>query len=270
MKGRKSSGDIEHSGTYPTREGRTILSSFREWGDCPIVTFSSLERLDSVGQGPFVRDLENSDWSPSNLHDLLGPHEWNERVELNQCFLTFFIMKTPFKQQQKIETAPSPSPSTTHVNSGYNCHSVYEFSGPSRSICISFMEILYIWEKYIYRQAILQCRVVGCLVCFWNYRPLAHVHRFLMDLDWEALNWLSSSQICTSCVALSQDKIPGLVSLFLSANWRSFVEEILCRDHISVCISKRFSKLCQTSLKWMGMNKDVFVHFSLVLSNTFI
>ena len=75
MKGRKSSGDVERSGTYPAREGRTILSSFREWGTCPIVTFSSLERMDSVGQGPFVWELENSDWSPSDLQDLLGPHE---------------------------------------------------------------------------------------------------------------------------------------------------------------------------------------------------
>lgn len=30
MKGRKGSGDIENSGTYPGREGRTILSSFRK------------------------------------------------------------------------------------------------------------------------------------------------------------------------------------------------------------------------------------------------
>ena len=75
MKGRKSSGDVECSGTYPAKKGRTILSSFREWGTRPIVTFSSLERMDSVGQGPFVWELENSDWSPSDLQDLLGPRE---------------------------------------------------------------------------------------------------------------------------------------------------------------------------------------------------
>lgn len=222
-KWRKSSGDVERSGTYPAIKGRIILSSFREWGACPIVTFSSLERMDSVGQGPFVWELENSDWSPSDLQDLLGLHEWNESVGLDQCFLTFFIMETPFKQQQKIETAPSPS--TVHVTVAVtvivSMNSVVPleaFVFHSWKFC-TYDKNTFTGKPFVSVGGVFGVRLELQATC---PHPWVSHRSWLSEKHWPGSLHLRSVLL----IALSQDKIPGLVSLFLSANWRSFVEEV--------------------------------------------
>lgn len=126
-----------------------------------------------------IWELENSDWSPSDLQDLLGLHEWNESVGLDQCFLTFFIMETPFKQQQKIETAPSPS--TVHVTVAVTVIVSMNSVVPLEAF------VFHSWKFCTYDKNTFTGKpfVSGvCLVCVWNYRPLAHIHGFLTDLDW--------------------------------------------------------------------------------------
>ena len=123
-----------------------------------------------------IRKLRlESQWSPRSS----GTSWMKWGVGLDQCFLTFFIMETPFKQQQKIETAPSPS--TVHVTVAVTVIVSMNSVVPLEAF------VFHSWKFCTYDKNTFTGKpfVSGvCLVCVWNYRPLAHIHGFLTDLDW--------------------------------------------------------------------------------------